>query len=173
MFAIVEDCVATLWKLAEDFSTLIFIVGAIAGVYLWFAGVLPVLFRLGNLRRRKIAVFAKGDASTSIVALFSDARLFKAKNIIPIISTGDIGRADDATIFVVHWPDWQNELEQILSGKPDQTPLIVYAPQSGDRLSTDAVRLLDQHRHVVLANFRGRLLNDVVNSFVTTAYEKR
>lgn len=166
------ECLATLWKTAETFSTLIFIVGAIAAACLWFAGVLPVLFRLGNLRRRKIAIFAKGDASASLSVLFSDAGLFKAKNIIPITSAGDFGRADGATIYVVHWPDWQDALEEIVSRKADQTPLIIYAPQTGNPLPPDAVMLIDQHRHVVVANFRGRLLNDVVSSFVTTAYEK-
>jgi hypothetical protein len=163
----------TLWKFAEDVSTVIFIVGAVAAVLLWFAGVLPVLIRLGNLRKRKIAIFAKGDASGSLRALFEDARLFKAKNIISITSAADFGRSESATIFVVHWPDWQADLEQILSGKGDQTPLVIYAPQAADPLPPNAVRLIDQHRHVVVANFRGRLLNDVVSSFVTTAYEKR
>ena len=167
------ECLTTLWKLAEDFSTIIFIAGALAAVCLWFAGVLPVLFRLGNLKRRKIAIFAKGDASASLMALFSDTGLFKAKNIISIASAGDFGRADSATIFVVHWPDWQGDLDQIVARKSDQTPLIIYAPQTGDPLPPAAVTLIDQHRHVVVANFRGRLLNDVVSSFVTTAYEKR
>lgn len=164
---------AKAWDFVDDLSTAIFVLGIIYALYLWFAGTLPVLLRLGNLRKRKIAVFAKGDVSGSLTALFADAGLFKAKNIIPITSLGDFGRADSATVFVVHWPDWINEFDQILAKKGDQTPLVVFAPRNGSLLPHDKMVLLDQHRHVVLTNFRGRLINDVVNSFITTAYEKR
>jgi hypothetical protein len=161
------------WSFTENVATFVFVIGAVYAAYLWFIGVIPVLFRLGNLRRRKIAVFAKGDASGSLVALFSDAKLFNKNNIIPITSAADFGRADKATIFVVHWPDWTGDLAQIIAMKGDQTPLIVYAPQTANPIPPDDVALLDEHRNVVVANFRGRLLNDVVSSFITTAYEKR
>ena len=164
---------AIVWGALNDISTVVFVVAAGYAFYLWASGVLPVLYRLGNLRKRKIAVFAKGDAAKSLLDLFADARLFKDKNIISITSAADFGRADDATVFVVHWPDWENDLDNIVARKSDQTPLIVYAPKSGNPLPDEAMLLLDQNRNVVLANFRGRLLNDVVASFVTTAYEKR
>jgi hypothetical protein len=160
------------WTFAENVATLIFVIGAVYAAYLCAVGVIPVLFRLGNLRRRKIAIFAKGDASRSLTALFVDAKLFSERKIISITSAADFGRADEATIFIVHWPDWSGELDEILGRKADQTALVVYAPP-GDRLPPDLMMRLDQHRHVVLANFRGRLLNDVVSSFITTAYEKR
>ena len=33
--------------------------------------------------------------------------------------------------------------------------------------------LLDKKRNVVVNNFRGRLLNDIVVSMITTSYEKK
>jgi hypothetical protein len=161
------------WTFAENVATFVFVVGGAYAAYLWFIGVIPVLFRLGNLRKRKIAIFAKGDASGSLSALFADAKLFNKRNIIPITSVADFGRAEKATIFVVHWPDWTGDLAQILARKSDETPLIVYAPQIADPIPPAAVAVLDEQRHVVVTNFRGRLLNDVVGSFITTAYEKR
>jgi hypothetical protein len=160
------------WEIAGDISTVVFVVGFAYAIYLFASGALPVLFRLGNLRRRKIAVFAKGDASTSLVALLADAGLFNRKNIIAVADAADFGRVDAATIFVVFWPDWKEQLEQIVARKADTTALIVYAPQTQEQLSGDALTLLERHRNVVLTNFRGRLLNDIVGSFITTAYEK-
>jgi hypothetical protein len=125
------------------------------------------------LRRRKIAVFAKGDVSRSLVASLADAGLFKQKNIIAVTDEADFGRADPATVFVVFWPDWPDQLEQIVARKADTTALIVYAPQTQEQLPAEALALLERHRNVVLTSFRGRLLNDVVGSFITTAYEKR
>ncbi len=161
------------WEIAGDASTVVFLVGLAYAFYLWGSGVLPVLFRLGNLRRRKTAVFAKGDASRSLVALLADAGLFSQKNIVAVTDAADFGRAEGATVFVVFWPDWTDQLTQILARKKDTTALIVYAPQTLEQLPTEALTLLELHRNVVLTSFRGRLLNDVVGSFITTAYEKR
>jgi len=167
------ESIVSAWDWVGRVFTIPVVLAAACAVYLSLSGVLPVLLRLGNLRRRKIAIFAKGDASKSLVALFEDARLFKARNIIPILSEADFGRAEVATVYVVHWPDWPNEFGGIVERKNDQTPLIVYAPQGQGPLTPDAVLLLERQRNVVLTNFRGRLLNDVVTSFITTAYEKR
>lgn len=169
----VRDWAKWIWQLANDLSTVVFVIGLAIAIYLFFSGMLPVLWRLGNLRRRKIAIFAKGDASRSLVSLFVDARLFNPKNIIPITSVADFGRSDAATVYVAHWPDWQDDLQDIVERKSDQTPLVVYAPHGDPPLPAGALMLLDRHRNVVLTNFRGRLLTDVVSSFITTAYEKR
>lgn len=167
------ECVVSVWDWVGRVFTIPVALAAIYALYLSFFGVLPVLLRLGNLRRRKIAIFAKGDASASLVSLFEDAKLFKRKNIIPILSAADFGRADPATIYVVHWPDWPDDFANIVQRKSDQTALVVFAPQGQGLLTPEAILLLERERNVVLANFRGRLLNDVVSSFITTAYEKR
>lgn len=152
------------------------IVGAtvLYATYLCVSGFLPVLIRLGNgLKKRKIAIFAKGDALGSLEALFDDSKLFSAKNIIRISQSGDFGRAEEASVFLVNWPDWQDELDRIVALKRDRTALVIYAPQGKGFLPEASIALLEQHRNIVLANLRGRLLNDVVVSLITTAYEKR
>jgi len=147
---------------------------AIYAAYLCVSGFLPVLIRLGNgLKKRKIAIFAKGDAAESLAVLFEDSKLFSTKNIIRIADNGDFGRAEDASVFLVHWPDWPDDFDSIVAKKGDRTPLVVYAPQGKGFLPEASIALLERHRNVVLANLRGRLLNDVVISLITTAYEKR
>src|SRR5690606_21114506 len=124
-------------------------------------------------RRRKIAIFAKADALASLEALFADSRLFSVKNMIPISSRGDFGRADQASVFLVHWPDWPHEIDEILRHKKDGTALLIYAPQAAGFVPPETMALLEHHRNVVLANLRGRLLNDVVVSLITSGYEKK
>jgi len=154
-------------------ESLIFIVGMIYAVALWANGVLPALLRLGNgLAKRKIALFAKGDNVSSLKNLLMDSKLFKAKNIYEISKKEDIGRAESATMFLVFWPDWTTDLAKILNRKPDECALIVYAPYDKGRIPDVEMKNLDHKRHTTVTNFRGRLLNDIVASMITTSYEK-
>jgi len=58
--------------------------------------------------------------------------------------------------------------------KKDSTPLIVYAPQNEGRIEPqEVIDEINQHRNSVIVNFRGRLLNDILTSMITTSYEKR
>lgn len=154
-------------------STILVVAATVCAIYLCVSGFVPVLIRLGNgLTKRKIAIFAKGDPLRSLQALFEGSDLFRSRNVLPIPDIGDLGRAEKASLFLVYWPDWANHLPEILSRKGDRTALIVYAPQGSGPLSAEAVAQLEKHRNVVLANLRGRLLNDIVTSLITTGYEK-
>ncbi len=152
---------------------ILFIGGIIYAATLWADGILPALLRLGNgLAKRKIALFAKGDNASSLRNLLMDSKLFKAKNICEISKREDIGRAESATVFLVFWPDWTADLPEILRSKPDECALIVYAPYDKGRIPDAEMRDLDDKRHTAVTNFRGRLLNDIVASMITTSYEK-
>lgn len=154
-------------------STAIVLIASLYAGYLCVTGFVPVLIRLGNgLKRRKIAIFAKGDSMSSLEALFKDSDLFNTKNIIHISDSGDFGRADKASVFLVHWPDWPDDMPRIVTLKKDRTALVVYAPQGKGFLPPATMELLEGERNVVLANFRGRLLNDIVVSLITTGYDK-
>jgi hypothetical protein len=153
--------------------SLLLIVGIIYAVALWAKGVLPALLRLGNgLAKRKIALFAKGDNVSSLRNLLTDSKLFKPKNICEISKKEDIGRAESATMFLVYWPDWAADIAEILDNKRDECALIVYAPYDKGRIPDDQMKNLDGKRHTAVTNFRGRLLNDIVASMITTSYEK-
>ena len=162
------------FKIVRWIPLLIAVGGAGYAVYLCVSGFLPVLIRLGNgLRKRRIAIFAKGNTLESLEALIGDSKLFAQKNVIRIASIGDFGRAEEASLFLVHWPDWQHDLPQIIAHKSDKTALVIYAPQGQGFVPPETMGLLEQHRNVVLANLRGRLLNDIVVSLITSAYEKK
>ena len=129
----------------------------VVGAILWARGIAPVLYRLGNgLAHRKIAIFAAGDNLSSLRALVAETTLFK-----------------DATVFLVFWADWAGEIEAILALKGRRCPLIVYQPYALGRIPDDAMARLDAQRHTTVANFRGRLLNDLLTSIMTTSYAKR
>jgi len=149
-------------------STVIVVFSFIAGIILWARGIFPVLLRLGNgLAKRKIALFAKNDNLSSIKSLLADSKLFR-QNIIEISSKDDLGRAEKASVYLVYWHDWADEINDILGKKPDNCPLIVYAPYNKGRIPDEQMQNLDGKRNTSVTNFRGRLLNDVVTAMITT-----
>jgi hypothetical protein len=155
-------------------QTLVFLVGIVVVIVVFARGILPALWRLGNgLAKRKIAIFAKGDNLPSLRALLLDSKLFKAKNIVDIANEQDIERAQMASLYLVFWHDWSDHIDQILIQKPNQCPLIVYSPYDREKIPPDEMRKLDGKRHTAVTNFRGRLLNDIVSSMITTSYEEK
>jgi hypothetical protein len=140
------------------------------GVIAVVRGVAPVLWRLGNgLANRQIAIFAKVDNLPSLKSLLLDSKLLKNKNIIDVTAPGDIGRAKAATVYIVFWHDWADDIDAILNQKPDSCALIVYSPYDREKIPTEQMKKLDGKRHTAVTNFRGRLLNDIITSMITTS----
>lgn len=151
-------------------STIIVIISFILGLIAWARGIFPAVIRLGNgFAKRKIAIFAKGDHLISLNSLLMDSKLFRKKNIIDISFDGDIGRAEDITLLLVYWDDWQNKIDEIMRKKNDGAALIVYAPGSVS-IPREKYDALNNERNVIVTNLRGRLLNDIVASLITTSY---
>jgi hypothetical protein len=144
------------------------------GVMLWTRGVFPALLRLGNgLAKRNIAIFAKAENSASLRRLLLDSGLFNAKNILEIARREDMGVAERASVYLVFWHDWADQIGEVLNKKPDGCALIVYAPRDHGPIPENQMKELDGHRHTAVTNFRGRLLNDIVTAMITTSYEQR
>ena len=153
-------------------TTVIFLLTLAYGIYAWARGILPALIRLGNgLSKRKIAIFARGDHLRSLESLLLDSKLFNKKNVIDISSDSDFGRAEQATLYLIFWHDWQDKITEILNTKKDNTGLVVYAPQDLGLIPQDKLKELTGKRNVIVVNFRGRLLNDIVISLMTTSYQ--
>lgn len=154
-------------------TTIIVIVTTIAGVLVWIKGLLPALIRLGlGFSRRKIVVFATGDEFNALKSLLIDSKLFSEKNIQQVQNTQNLGRAEGVTLFLVFWPDWKNNISKIIEKKLDGTGMVVYAPyDSTNKIPNETMKELDKHRNVTVTNFRGRLLNDIVVTMITTDHK--
>lgn len=164
------ETIKTILDFAGYISTIIVVVGAIAGIIVWLRGISPALYRLGNgLAKRKIAVFAKNDNAVSIKSLLKDSKLFKQSNIFEITCKDDIGKAEEASVYLVHWHDWADDISEILCKKPDKCAMVVYAPYDKGRIPDDQMKNLDGKRHTAVTNFRGRLLNDIITAMITTS----
>jgi len=154
-------------------ETILLIIGFIWAIVLWIRGISPALYRLGNgLAKRKIAIFAKGDNINSLKSLLCDSGLFREKNIFEITNISDIGKAEEASVYLVYWHDWADDINQVLDKKLDKCALVVYAPYDKGRIPDEQMKDLDGKRHSAVTNFRGRLLNDIVTAMITTSYDR-
>jgi hypothetical protein len=150
-------------------ETVLLLVGIIWGFVLWVRGILPVMLRIGNgLAKRRIALFAKGENVNSLKSLLTDSGLFQEKNIFAVTKTEDLDCAENASVYLVHWHDFADNIEKILAKKPNDCPMVVYAPYNMGRIPDEQMANLDGKRHTAVTNFRGRLLNDIVTVMITT-----
>lgn len=163
----------TIWNCIATIETLVVLVGIGWTVCLWIRGISPVLLRLGSgLAKRRIAIFAKGDHLASLQSLLTDSKLFRKKNLIDIRTPGDFDKSEKASVFIVWWHDWINDMPEILARKHAECALIVYAPFELGPIPNEQMKTLDGKRHTAVTNFRGRLLNDIVVSMITTSHEE-
>ncbi len=163
------DCFLKMLNLLGYWSTLIVIIAVIVEIYRWCKGISPALLRLGKgLASRKIAVFAENDNFSSLKSLLVDSKLFKDKNVTQI-TRKELRKAEDFSLFLAHWKTISSYLDIILSAKKDGTALIIYAPQEEGFVPSESIEEINKHRNVILVNFRGRLLNDIVTSLITTS----
>jgi len=157
-------------------SYLVTVVSIVFYIYLfimWVRGIAPVLYRIGNgLSHKKIVIFAKGDNLTSIQDLIIDSKLFRTKNLSNISSKNDLDKSIGKDIFLINWPDWRENINEILSKINDKTALVVYAPQEAGFIPKEQMSEFNKRRNVAIANFRGRLLNDIVTSIITISQNK-
>lgn len=144
------------------FTGVMLVIGAIRGI-------IPVLWRLGkSLHNRKIALYAEAEAN-SIKSTLVDSKLFKDKNI-DVIGNNDISKGKSYSMMIVYYPELKDNVEKILSNKNDKDALIIYAPRDKGKIDDNTLSLINSERNSIIVNFRGRLLNDVLTSMITTNY---
>ena len=152
-------------------STLLFILASLYAVYLFFKGILPVSYRLGTaLSKRKIAVFADSDDFNNLKNILVDSKLFKKKNILQI-DQRSIGRAEKESLLLLHWRSFRESLDSVLRIKKDAAALIVYAPTEDGKIDDKTMKKISEHRNVIVVNFRGRLVNDVLVCMMTSSWK--
>jgi hypothetical protein len=147
------------------FTTIMLLIGAIRGI-------IPVLWRLGkSLYNRRIALYAENEATTLKLTLI-DSKLFKDKNI-DIIGRKELAKGRDHSMMIVYYPEFKDCILDIISLKNDSDALIVYAPSCDGRIDDEILNAINAQRNSIIVNLRGRLLNDILTSMITTNYAKK
>ena len=147
------------------------VIGFLYKIICWIFGITPIIIRLGiALWKRKVAIFGSVEIFESIKSSLLDSKIFKEKNIVHIKSD-NIDKAKDETIFLVDWETSGNQIEQIFSARNNhQTAIVIYAKPAS--IPQEKMSDIANRANTVVVNFRGRLLNDILTSLITTSYDR-
>jgi len=153
-------------------STVIAIVTFFYTIYIVLIGILPIWIRLGrSICNKKIAVYAENDFD-SLKSHLIDSGIFKEKNIEKV-TNDSLSRGETHTMMLVNYMEFKDKIEEIIKYKKDSDALIIYAPQTGDRIEQNLMNRICNTRNSIVVTLRGRLMNDVLTSMITTIYEKK
>jgi hypothetical protein len=142
----------------------------------WLLGIGPLLYRLGLGRwRRKISVLSDSYVFGSLKADLVSSGIFREKNI-DHITKKDLARVKDCNLLLVNYGSFSAQMiKTIIKNKKSSAGMIVYFPDFSptNRIPEDIVTLINNEPHTVLVNFRGRLINDILVTLLSTSYEKK
>ena len=143
----------------------------------WILGVYPLFLRLGFARwSRKIAIVANDDLYSTLKTDLLDTGIFREKNIYPI-KADTLSKVKETTLALIHYQSFTEEqIKTILLNKkpnagfvfyfPEFTPPSVIIPQA-------IMKEINSHQFTTVVNMRGRLINDIVTTLLSTSYDKR
>jgi hypothetical protein len=133
-------------------------------------GVTPLVFRIGKaIWRRKVAIIGSSEAFSSLKACITDTNIFKKNNVVHI-PIDNVDKSKEHTILLVDWETSGNQIDQIfLARKNHNTAVIIFA--KAGFIPSEKMAEIANRSNTVVVNFKGRLLNDILNSLITTSFD--
>jgi len=154
------------------------LIGFLINILFFVLGISPLLWRLGFGRwTRKIAIVASGSFYGNLKKDLVDSGIFRKNNVSPITEKFLSG-VKDHSLLLVHYQSFnKDQIYEILSNKKSGAGMIIYFPEysppEGKQIPIDMLKRINDKENTTVVNMRGRLLNDVVTSLITTSYEKK
>lgn len=143
----------------------------------WFLGVYPLFLRLGFGRwSRKIAIAANDDMYSSLKIDLVDTGIFRDKNIYQIKENA-LAKIKDATLVLIHYQSFtEDQIKNIILNKRSDSGFIFYFPEFTPPttvIPASMMKEINNQQFTTIVNMRGRLINDIVITLLSTSYEKR
>lgn len=154
------------------------IVVFLLNILFWILGIAPLLKRLGYGRWfRKIVIVANDDYYSSLKGDLVDSGIFRKKNILQINSQ-TISKVKDENLLLVHYQSFdETVIKTILANKKSNAGMIFYypgfSPKDGKEIPNGLKEQISNTENTTIVNFRGRLLNDIITTLITTSYGKK
>lgn len=153
------------------------LLGVILNFVFWILGIAPLLWRLGYGRWiRKITIVAKNEVYNQLKKDLVDSGIFRESNISQI-SSQSLAEVKERNLLLVHYRSFsEDEIKTILANKKSCAGMVFYYPEfsskKGKKISDEMFKQISSKENTTLVNFRGRLLNDIITTLITTSYEK-
>lgn len=174
-------------NLLNFLTTFVNIVGALTTVFAvclfiwavisWILGVYPLFLRLGFGRwARKIAIVANDNMYSTLKTDLVDTGVFREKNIYQIKEEA-LSKVKETTLALVHYQSFtEDQIKTILSNKKSNAGFVFYFPEFTPPsvvISQEMMKAINNQQFTTIVNMRGRLINDIVTTLLSTSYDKR
>lgn len=171
------DIINAVLDIVGAFTVAVSLILFFVAVFSWFFGVAPLLYRLGFGRwSRKIDIIADDTNFNSLKKDLEKTGVFRGKNIRHI-STSDLAEVKEMNLGLLHYQSFTVEqIEIILSNKKTGAGLVTYFPEfspPSNVIPVDMMKKINDHSFTTIVNFRGRLVNDLLVTLLSTSYEKK
>ena len=156
--------------------TIVAVTTILLSLIFWILGIAPLLWRLGYGRWiRKIAIVANVETCTNLKKDLVDSGIFRKDNIISI-NDQSLSDVKDHNLLLVHYQSFTEEnINTILKNKKSNAGMIFYypefSPQDGKSIPNEMRDKISNSPNTTIVNFRGRLLNDIITTLITTSYK--
>ncbi len=145
-------------------------IGIIYRIVCIVLGISPLVFRIGKaLWRRKVAIIGSAEAYSSLKECIADTDIFKKENVI-YIPIDNIDKAKDHTLLIVDWETSSNQIDVIFSARRNHNTAVIIFAKAGS-IPHEKMSEIANKSNTVVVNFKGRLLNDILNSLITTSFD--
>ena len=154
------------------------VVGFLITAVSWALGLATPIWRLGlGLRRRRIGIAADTENFNTLKIDLTSTGVFRENNIKQI-TKDHLSAVKNHSLVIVHYKSFcAEDIKQILNDKESACGMIFYSPESGpdseDKIPNDMFQEIVRRENTTVVNFRGRLLNDIINTIITTSYQKK
>lgn len=143
----------------------------------WILGIAPIVRRLGLGRwYRRVFIAAEGDSYSSLKTDLTDSGVFRERNINQITSKS-LNKIKTADLTLVHYQSFtEDQIKNMINNKRNGAGLIFYFPEYNpptNIVPAQVMKLMNSEPQTILVNMRGRLINDLLVTLLSTSYDKK
>lgn len=172
-----EQIIGFIWNtlgVIGTLATLFLIISGIITFVGWNLGIWPLMKRFGLGRwYRKVLIVGKESETKSLRRDLEDSGVFRKSNIDEVDgrNLADIKQA--SLILLDYWSLTEGQVSTALANKQKQAGLVVYSPMGKGRIPDEISATINNEPFTTLVQMRGRLVNDLLITLISTSYDKK
>jgi hypothetical protein len=161
-----------IFAIVGGFTVIIAVFNLFYRIIFTIIGVSPIIIRIGKgIWRRKIGIIGNVEAFSTLSSCIIESGIFKKNNVVHIpIETLD--KSKSYSVLLVDWESSKEHIDNILINRKNHNTAIIVFAKSGT-IPQDMMPTIANNSNTVVVNFKGRLINDLLNSLITTSFDEQ
>lgn len=117
-------------------------------------------------------IVSTNDGGQTLKKDLVDSGVFREKNVT-VANDNSLADIKDNDLILYDYWELPECINDVLRNKQKGAGLIVYSPANNKRMPVDVVEMINKEPFTVLVNMRGRLVNDILVTLMSTSYDKK